>query len=112
MTMNTLLLASVATLARSNVARADSSYSASCGSSVLTVGSYSRDRDVRVSVVYDHGAWRVVHTLSNGHVYERGVQYDLRDQTSSFNDGTTKPTWTRVLRPHSSISTTRSRRQP
>jgi hypothetical protein len=63
---------------------------------------------VRVSVVYDHGAWRVVHTLSNGHVYERGVQYELGDATTSFNDGSTKPTWTGVLRRNSSISMTGS----
>jgi hypothetical protein len=95
-------------LALSNAAHADNYYSATCGPSILSVGTYSKDRDVRVSVVYDHGAWRVVHTLSNGHVYERGVQYDLRDQTSSFNDGTTKPTWTGVLRRNSSISMTGS----
>lgn len=106
--MKPLLLASVAALALSNVAHADNYYSATCGASILSVGTYSKDRDVRVSVVYDHGAWRVVHTLSNGHVYERGVQYDLRDQTSSFNDGTTKPTWTGVLRRNSSISMTGS----
>jgi Aspartyl protease len=106
--MKPLFVASVAALALSNVAHADSYYSATCGSSILSVGTYSKDRDVRVSVVYDHGAWRVAHTLSNGHVYERGVQYDLRDQTSSFNDGTTKPTWTGVLRRNSSISMTGS----
>jgi hypothetical protein len=106
--MKALLLASVAMLALSNVAHADSYYSATCGPSILSVGTYSKDRDVRVSVVYDHGAWRVVHTLSNGHVYERGVQYALRDQTSSFNDGTTKPTWAGVLRRNSSISMTGS----
>ena len=106
--MKPLLLASVAMLALSNAAHADNYYSATCGPSILSVGTYSKDRDVRVSVVYDHGAWRVVHTLSNGHVYERGVQYDLRDQTSSFNDGTTKPTWTGVLRRNSSISMTGS----
>jgi hypothetical protein len=60
------------------------------------------------SEVYDHGAWRVVHTLSSGHVYERGVQYDLRDATASFNDGSTKPTWIGVLRRNSSISMTGS----
>jgi hypothetical protein len=106
--MKTLFLASVAMLALSNVAHADSYYSATCGPSILSVGTYSKDRDVRVSVVYDHGAWRVVHTLSNGHVYERGLQYDLRDQTSSFNDGTTKPTWTGTLRRNPALSMTGS----
>jgi hypothetical protein len=97
--MKALLLASVAIIPLSNAAHADSYYSATCGPSILSVGTYSKDRDVRVSVVYDHGAWRVVHTLSNGHVYERGVQYELGDATTSFNDGSTKPTWTGVLGP-------------
>jgi|SRR5580704_5891325 hypothetical protein len=60
-------------------------YDVTCGSSILTVGTYSRDRDVSVSVVYDHGDWRVVHTLSNGHVYERGEQYDLADASNARN---------------------------
>ena len=96
--MKTLFLASVAMLALSNVVHADSYYSTTCGPSILSVGTYSKDRDVRVSVVYDHGAWRVVHTLSNGHIYDRGMQYDLHDATSSFNDGSTMPTWTGALR--------------
>ena len=43
------------------------------------MGTYSRDRDVSVHAVYDHGYWRVQHTLSNGHVYDRGVQYSIND---------------------------------
>jgi hypothetical protein len=58
-------------------------YDVSCGASVLIIGTYSPNRDVNVSVVYDHGSWRVVHTLNNGDVYERGVQYDIADTSNA-----------------------------
>jgi hypothetical protein len=86
--MKALLLASVAMLALSNVAHAaDVYYSETCGSSVLNVGTYSRDRDVSVHAVYDHGYWRVQHTLSNGHVYDRSVQYAINDETYVTGQG-------------------------
>jgi hypothetical protein len=74
-------------------------YDVTCGASILLVGAYSRDRDVNVTVVYDRGAWRIVHTLSNGHVYERGVQYDLADTSNASN-----LMWTGTLRRNPAIS--------
>jgi clan AA aspartic protease (TIGR02281 family) len=73
-------------------------YNETCGASVLSVGTYSKDRDVNVTVVYNNGGWRVVHTLSNGHVYERGLQYDLSDATTIGSDGLVYARWTGSLR--------------
>jgi clan AA aspartic protease (TIGR02281 family) len=96
--MKALLLASVAMLALSNVAHAaDVYYSETCGSSVLNVGTYSRDRDVSVHAVYDHGYWRVLHTLSNGHVYDRGVQYSIDDATVADDRNMFYPQWDGTL---------------
>jgi clan AA aspartic protease (TIGR02281 family) len=90
----------------SNVAHAaDVYYSETCGSSVLLVGTYSRDRDVSVHAVYDHGYWRVQHTLSNGHVYDRGVQYAINDTTTLGADGI-YTSWTGQLNRNPAISMT------
>ena len=83
---------------------ANAYYSETCGSSVLTVGTYSRDRDVSVHAVYDHGYWRVLHTLSNGNVYDRGVQYAIQDATTVGADGLVYTRWTGVLRRNPAIS--------
>jgi clan AA aspartic protease (TIGR02281 family) len=74
-------------------------YDVSCGASVLIIGTYSPNRDVNVSVVYDHGSWRVVHTLNNGDVYERGVQYDIADTSNTF-----RLMWAGTLRRNPAIS--------
>ena len=76
---------------------ADVYYSETCGSSVLQVGTYSRDRDVSVNVVYDHGYWRVLHTLSNGHVYDRSAQYSIKDATLVGSDNLVYIQWDGVL---------------
>ncbi|MFZ0605555.1 MAG: retropepsin-like aspartic protease [Roseiarcus sp.] len=84
---------------------ADVDYSETCGSSVLLVGSYSKDRDVSVHAVYDHGYWRVLHTLSNGRVYDRGVQYAMSDTTTLGADGI-YTSWTGQLNRNPAISMT------
>ena len=83
---------------------ANAYYSETCGSSVLTVGTYSRDRDISVHAVYDHGYWRVIHTLSNGHVYDRGVQYAVSDATTVGADGLIYTKWSGVLNRNPAIT--------
>jgi hypothetical protein len=90
-------------LAASPARAADVAYYETCGPSTLSVGSYSKERDVSVSIVYDHGFWRVVHTLSNGHVYERARQYSLSDATTLAADGI-YTSWTGPLNRNPAIS--------
>ena len=104
-----LLLASVAALALSNANAAHAAsvlYSETCGSSTLTVGDYSKDRDVSVHATYDNGAWTVIHTLSNGHVYDRGVQYATSDATVVGADGLVYAKWVGTLRRNPAIMMT------
>jgi hypothetical protein len=98
------LLAAVAVVALAPAAHAAPAYySETCGSSVLTVGTYSKDRDISVHAAYDNGAWRVVHTLSNGHVYDRGVQYAMSDATVVGADGLVYAKWVGTLRRNPAI---------
>jgi len=73
--MKKYLLAAVAALAFGGSANA----ALNCGPARVDVGNPGRDGVVSTYVAHDPGAWVIKHTLANGEVIDRSLQYVITD---------------------------------